>query len=177
MSLGRLPTHDKFIIKLSPEIKEYRSPSIPCLLDFEKFAKVRGGIPKETSARTWVSAIWNSWFDETFPPSENSSEGIELLKGTNAVDSQEANLPIELVDSIQPVLLEGETVSIDDLEEEVRRLTEIIEKDEHPSAFHHCRRGAIQKKLGKLKSAMEDLEKVSFQTTWLGKLFSSYQAP
>ncbi|XP_035395143.2 tetratricopeptide repeat protein 6 [Cygnus atratus] len=159
VSLGRLPTHDKFIIKLSPAIKEYQSPSIPCLLDFEKFAKVRGGIPKETSARAWVSAIWNSWFDETFPPSESASEGIELLKGTNAVDSQEANLPIELVDSIQPVLLEGETVNIDDLEEEVRRLTEIIEKDEHPSAFHYCRRGAIQKKLGKLKSAMEDLEK------------------
>ncbi|XP_035184240.1 tetratricopeptide repeat protein 6 isoform X2 [Oxyura jamaicensis] len=57
VSLGRLPTHDKFIIKLSPAIKEYRSPSIPCLLDFEKFAKVRGGIPKETSARTWAISL------------------------------------------------------------------------------------------------------------------------
>eukprot|EP00075_Anas_platyrhynchos_P025087 XP_027314340.1 tetratricopeptide repeat protein 6 isoform X2 [Anas platyrhynchos] len=57
VSLGRLPTHDKFIIKLSPEIKEYRSPSTPCLLDFEKFARVRGGIPKETSARAWAISL------------------------------------------------------------------------------------------------------------------------
>ncbi|XP_014797123.1 PREDICTED: tetratricopeptide repeat protein 6 [Calidris pugnax] len=130
-------------------------------LSFEKSAKVRGEIPKETSARVLVHGIWNCWFDETFPSSGTASEekDAELLKGTEMVDSQEANLQIELVDSIQPVLLEGATVSIEDLEEEVRRLTEIIEKEEHPSAFHYCRRGAIQRKLGKLKSAMDDLEK------------------
>nr|XP_009485359.1 PREDICTED: uncharacterized protein LOC104034168 [Pelecanus crispus] len=161
VSLGRLPIHDKFSIKVSPAVKQYQSPSIPCLLDFEKFAEVRGGIPKETSVRMWVSGIWNCWFDETFPPSGTASEekDTELLKGTEMVDSQEANLQIELVDSMQPVLLEGATVSIEDLEKEVRRLTELIEKEEHPSAFYYCRRGAIQRKLGKLKSAMDDLEK------------------
>ncbi|KAM6204870.1 tetratricopeptide repeat protein 6, partial [Sarcoramphus papa] len=161
MSLGRLPIHDKFSIKVSSAIKQYQSPSVPCLLDFEKFAKVRGGIPKETSAHMWVSGIWNCWFDETFPPSGTASEekDTELLKGTETMDSQEANLQIELVDSVQPVLLEGATVSIEDLEKEVRRLTELIENEEHPSAFHYCRRGAIQRKLGKLKSAMDDLEK------------------
>ncbi|XP_009984611.1 PREDICTED: uncharacterized protein LOC104379110, partial [Tauraco erythrolophus] len=160
VSLGRLPIHDTFSIKVSSAIKQYQSPSIPCLLDFEKFAEVRGGIPKEISARMWVSGIWNCWFDETFPPSETASgEDTELQKGTKMVDSQEANLQIELVDSLQPVLLEGATVSIEDLEKEVRRLTELIEKEEHPSAFHYCRRGAIQRKLGKLKSAMDDLEK------------------
>ncbi|XP_009472781.1 PREDICTED: tetratricopeptide repeat protein 6 [Nipponia nippon] len=161
VSLGRLPVHDKISIKVSPAIKQYQSPSIPCLLDFEKFAKARGGIPKETSARMWVSGIWNCWFDENFPPSGTASEekDTELLKGTETVDSQEANPQIELVDSMQPVLLEGATVSIEDLEKEVRRLTELIEKEEHPSAFHYCRRGAIQRKLGKLKSAMDDLEK------------------
>ncbi|XP_050753053.1 tetratricopeptide repeat protein 6 [Gymnogyps californianus] len=161
MSLGRLPIHDKFSIKVSSAIKQYQSPSVPCLLDFEKFAKVRGGIPKETSAHMWVSGIWNCWFDETFPPSGTASEekDTELLKGTETMDSQEANLQIELVDTVQPVLLEGATVSIEDLEKEVRRLTELIENEEHPSAFHYCRRGAIQRKLGKLKSAMDDLEK------------------
>ncbi|XP_049681960.1 tetratricopeptide repeat protein 6 [Accipiter gentilis] len=161
VSLGRLSICDKFSTKVSSAIKQYQSPSIPCLLDFEKFAKVRGGIPEETSARMWVSGIWNCWFDETFPPSGTASEekDTELLKGTEMADSQEANVQIELVDSIQPVLLEGATVSIEDLEKEVRRLTELIEKEEHPSAFHYCRRGAIQRKLGKLKSAMDDLEK------------------
>ncbi|XP_063187863.1 tetratricopeptide repeat protein 6 [Chroicocephalus ridibundus] len=154
VSLGRLPINDKFGIKVSSAIKQYQSHSIPCLLDFEKFAKVRGGIPKETSARMWVHGIWNCWFDETFPPRGTASEDkdIELLKGTEMVDSQ-------LVDSMQPVLLEDATVSVEDLEKEVRRLTELIEKEEHPSAFHYCRRGAIQRKLGKLKSAMDDLEK------------------
>ncbi|XP_075357745.1 tetratricopeptide repeat protein 6 [Mycteria americana] len=160
VSLGRLPIHDKFSIKVSSAVKKYQSPSIPCLLDFEKFAKVRGGIAKESSARVWVSGIWNCWFDETFPPSGTAEEkDTELLQVNETVDSQEANLQIELVDSIQPVLLEGTTVSIEDLEKEVRRLTELIEKEEHPSAFHFCRRGAIQRKLGKLKSAMDDLEK------------------
>nr|XP_009917822.1 PREDICTED: uncharacterized protein LOC104318312 [Haliaeetus albicilla] len=161
VSLGRLSIRDKFSTKVSSAIKQYQSPSIPCLLDFEKFAKVRGGIPEETSARMWVSGIWNCWFDETFPPSGTASEekDTELLKGTEMVDFQEANVQIELVDSIQPVLLEGATVSIEDLEKEVRRLSELIEKEEHPSAFHYCRRGAIQRKLGKLKSAMDDLDK------------------
>ncbi|KAM6273869.1 tetratricopeptide repeat protein 6 [Porphyrio hochstetteri] len=161
VSLGKLPIHDKFSSKVPSAIKKCQSPSIPCFLDFEKFAKGRGGIPKDTSARLWVRGIWNCWFDETFLPSKTAYEekDTELLKETETVDSQEANPQIELVDSIQPVPLEGTTVSIEDLEEEVRRLTELIEKEEHPSAFHYCRRGAIRRKLGKLKSAMDDLEK------------------
>ncbi|OPJ83192.1 tetratricopeptide repeat protein 6 isoform C [Patagioenas fasciata monilis] len=155
VSLGRLPIHDQFSIKVSSAIKQYQSPSVPCLLDFEKFAKARGGIPKETCIRMWVCGIWNRWLCETFP----SRETAELPKLTESVDSQESNLQIKLIDSIQPVLLEGGTVSIEDLEKEIRRLTELIEKEENPSAFHYCRRGAIQRKLGKLKSAMDDLEK------------------
>ncbi|XP_042670912.1 tetratricopeptide repeat protein 6 isoform X2 [Centrocercus urophasianus] len=160
VSLGRLLIHNEFIIKVSPTIKLYQSPSVPCLLDFEKFAKVRGGIPKETSARAWVSGIWSCWFDETFPASGTVPEkGPELLEGAKAVGSKETNLQIELVDSIQPVLLDDAVVNTEDLEEEVRRLTDLIEKVEHPSAFQYCRRGAIRRKLGKLKSAMDDLEK------------------
>ncbi|XP_064920077.1 tetratricopeptide repeat protein 6 isoform X2 [Columba livia] len=155
VSLGRLPIHDQFSIKVSSAVKQYQSSSVPCLLDFEKFAKARGGIPKETCVRMWVCEIWNRWLCETFP----SCETAELPKRTESVDSQESNLQIKLIDSIQPVLLEGATVSIEDLEKEIRRLTELIEKEENPSAFHYCRRGAIQRKLGKLKSAMDDLEK------------------
>ncbi|XP_030308343.1 tetratricopeptide repeat protein 6 [Calypte anna] len=156
VSLGRLPIHDKFSIKVSSAIKQYQSPSIPCLLDFARFAKVRGGIPKGTSARVWVSGIWNCWLEETLPyKSASEDKDAELLTGTETV--QEPNLQIELLDSIQPVLPEDARVSIEDLEKEVRQLTELIE--EHPSAFHYCRRGAIQRKLGKLKSAMDDLEK------------------
>ncbi|KAM8807935.1 tetratricopeptide repeat protein 6 [Eudromia elegans] len=159
-SLGRLPIHDKFSIKVSSAVRQYRSPSIPCILDFEKFVKVKGEIPKDTSARKWVSEIWDCWFEETFPASRTDFEtSIKLLKGTKKVDVQEADLRSELVDSMQPVLLEDAAVSVGDLEEEVRRLTVLIEKEEQPLAFHYCRRGAIRRKLGKLKSAMDDLEK------------------
>ncbi|XP_071602190.1 tetratricopeptide repeat protein 6 isoform X2 [Heliangelus exortis] len=158
VSLGRLPIHDKFSIKVSSAIKQYQSPSIPCLLDFDRFAKVRGGIPKGTSAHVWVSGIWNCWLEETLPyKSASEDKDAELLTGTETRYLQEPNPEIELVDSIQPVLPEDARVSIEDLEKEVRQLTELIE--EHPSAFHYCRRGAIQRKLGKLKSAMDDLEK------------------
>lgn len=94
MSLRSLPVNDKFNIKVSPAIRQYQSCSIPCLLDFEKFAKLGGGIPKETSVCTWVSGIWNCWFDEIFPSSRTASEDkdTELLKGTETVDSQDTNL-------------------------------------------------------------------------------------
>ncbi|KAM9554608.1 uncharacterized protein ACIB01_007127 isoform 1-T1 [Guaruba guarouba] len=167
VSLRSLPVHDKFSIKVSSAIKQYWSCSIPCLLDFEKFAKLRGVIPKETSVLTWVSGIWNFWFDAIFPSSRTASEDMdtELLKGTGTVDSQDANLQIELVGSIKPVLLEDATVSIEDLEKEVRQLTELIE-EEHPSASHYCRHGTMQIKLGKLMSAMDDLEKVSLMASF-----------
>lgn len=135
------------------------------MLDFEKFEKSKGGIPKDLGVREWVRGIWDSWFDEAFPPSRASTEekDAKVLTDTKKVDSAEQGKPdleIELMDSVNPALVE-DIAEIEDLETEINRLTVLIEKEENSSAFHYCRRGAINRKLGKLKSAMDDLEKVS----------------
>ncbi|XP_042714425.2 tetratricopeptide repeat protein 6 isoform X3 [Chrysemys picta bellii] len=163
VSLGRLHIQNKFSIRVSPAVQRYRSPSLPCLLDFEKFAKSKGGIPKDLDDREWVRGIWNSWFDEAFPPSRASTEekDAKVLTDTKKVDSAEQGKPdleIDLMDSANPVLVE-DLADIEDLETEINRLTLLIENEGNSLAFHYCRRGAINRKLGKLKSAMDDLEK------------------
>ncbi|KAH1170981.1 tetratricopeptide repeat protein 6 isoform X2 [Mauremys mutica] len=163
VSLGRLHIENKFSIRVSPAVHRYRSPSLPCLLDFEKFAKSEGGIPKDLDVREWVRGIWNSWFDEAFPPSRASTEekDAKVLTDTKKVDSAEQGKPdleIDLMDSVNPVLVE-DIADIEDLETEINKLTLLIENEGNSSAFHYCRRGAINRKLGKLKSAMDDLEK------------------
>ncbi|XP_067388344.1 tetratricopeptide repeat protein 6 [Emydura macquarii macquarii] len=145
------------------EFRHYRSPSLPCLLDFKKFAESKNGIPKNLDVREWVRGIWNSWFDEAFPPSRASTEekDAKVLPDTKKVDSAEQRKPdleIELIDSANPVWVE-DTADIEDLKTEINRLTLLIEKEGNSSPFHYCRRGAINRKLGKLKSAMDDLEK------------------
>ncbi|XP_030415094.1 tetratricopeptide repeat protein 6 isoform X5 [Gopherus evgoodei] len=163
VSLGRLHIENKFSIRVSPAVQCYRSPSLPYLLDFEKFAKSKGGIPKDLDVREWVRGFWNTWFDEAFPPSRASTEekDAKVLTDTKKVDSADQGKPdlkIDLMDSMNPVLVE-DIADIEDLETEINRLTLLIENEGNSSAFHYCRRGAINRKLGKLKSAMDDLEK------------------
>lgn len=86
-------------------------------------------------------------------------QDAELLKGTEIMDFQEANIKVEIVDSMQPDL-QSATVSSGNLEKELRRLAELTEKEEHPSVFHYFRHGAIQRKLGKLRSDVDDLEEI-----------------
>lgn len=74
------------------------------------------------------------------------------------MDFQEPSIKVEVVDSVQSVL-RSVTVS-ENLEKELRRLAELTEKEGHPSAFHYCRHGAIQRKLGKVRLAMDDREEV-----------------
>nr|XP_025037743.1 tetratricopeptide repeat protein 6 isoform X1 [Pelodiscus sinensis]XP_025037744.1 tetratricopeptide repeat protein 6 isoform X1 [Pelodiscus sinensis]XP_025037745.1 tetratricopeptide repeat protein 6 isoform X2 [Pelodiscus sinensis] len=162
VSLGRLHIENKFSIRVSPAVRHYRSPSLPCLLDFEKFAKSKDGIPKDLDVHEWVKEIWNNWFDEAFPPSRASTEekDAKVLTDTKKEDSAEQEKPyleVELTDLENSIFVE-DIAAIEDLETEINRLTLLIEKEGKPSAFHYCRRGALKRKLGKLKSAMDDLE-------------------
>lgn len=83
----------------------------------------------------WVSRIWNCCLGETSPPVGTAEEKDRITKRNRDHGLSKANIKAELVDSMQPVLRSA-TISSENLEKELRRLTELTETEEHPSAFH-----------------------------------------
>lgn len=138
--------------KPSASWKPKPSLSLPLLLDFESFAVDRGGIPDTTPPREWVRDLWDAWFDELFPP-------LEKIQNTDSVSGGLEENPQELdrVD-LSEVLEEG--LTIQDLERDVAKLTQVMTESGNHSAFDLCRRGALQIKLGYLNQALEDLNAV-----------------
>lgn len=146
---------------MSQAVRNYRSPSLPCFLDFEKIAVKPGGIPEAYGSYGWAKTLWNKWFDEVYPPSRES-EDDRILLDRKYLEEESTTQEKELTDSVNPLLLEGETDAFEELESEIHRVTQRIEEG-CSSAFNYCRRGAIYRKIGKLKAAMDDLEEVSFK--------------
>lgn len=130
--------------------------SLPQLFNFESFAADRGGIPDKTPPREWVRDLWDSWFDELFPP-------LEKIQSTDSVsggleENQETEIQeLDRVD-LSEVLEDGLTIS--DLEREVDKLTQVLTESGNYSVFNLCRRGALQIRLGFLNQALEDLNAV-----------------
>ncbi|XP_030069551.1 tetratricopeptide repeat protein 6 [Microcaecilia unicolor] len=148
-----------------PEMpRHYRYPSLPLLLDFKTFAENRGGIPEGFVVREWVRDIWNTWFDEVFPPSRPSTSEKHEVMDKDKVRSQEQEEDMQRIDyvkrldSVSPVLVDS-SLSVEDLQREVDRLTELIDLKGETSVFNYYRRGALNRKLGKLKEALIDLNK------------------
>ncbi|OCT68656.1 uncharacterized protein ttc6.L [Xenopus laevis] len=136
-----------------------RSSSLPRRLDFSSFVKKYGGIHGNSVVREWVRDIWNTWFDEVFPPSSASSDNeeeqpfriSEIIEGLIKKSISWAQ------DSVEPVLIEDPGALVEDLEKEIAHLTALIDEKEIPCAFHCCRKGALNRKLGKLSLAIQDL--------------------
>ncbi|XP_062974543.1 tetratricopeptide repeat protein 6 [Elgaria multicarinata webbii] len=153
ISLGKLHAHNKFSIKVSHVVQCYRSPSLPCMMDFEKFAEKQGRKPDNFDNYVWARTIWIKWFDEIYSPTaEDKVKSVSSKK-----DMEEKTTEKELVDTVNPLLWEGKTDELEQYQSEIDKITQLI--NEGCSAFHYCRRGAIYRKIGKLKSAMDDLEK------------------
>ncbi|KAJ7344967.1 hypothetical protein JRQ81_000917 [Phrynocephalus forsythii] len=155
LSLGKLPTHNKFIIQVSRSVQHYRSPSLPCRLDFAKFVEVQGRKPEDSDDYLWVRMIWNKWFDELYPPSRPSTEDKTV---SSKKEPGEETKEEEITDSVNPLLVEGRTEELEQCLSEINRITQQINEG-YSSAFSYCRRGAIYRKIGKMKAAMDDLEK------------------
>ncbi|XP_064783069.1 uncharacterized protein ttc6 [Oncorhynchus masou masou] len=149
-----------------------RYPSLPLVLDFESFAADQGGIPDVLPPREWVRDIWDAWFDQLFPPLEESSSTSKKESDSSkrapssSLQSGALKKPGEkvlMLDEIQPLDWVDLSLTLDqglttgDLEGEVAKLTQAIAQQDRPSAFDLCRRGALQKKLGRLNQALEDL--------------------
>ncbi|XP_016129583.1 uncharacterized protein ttc6, partial [Sinocyclocheilus grahami] len=126
-------------------------PSLPMLLDFETFATDHGGIPDTTPPREWVRDIWDTWFDEVFPPLENLQSAGSFPGGL-----EENQLPQDEIQDLDKVVLD-EGLNTVDLEHEVAKLTQTLTESGNYSAFDCCRRGALYIKLGYLNQALEDL--------------------
>uniref|UniRef100_A0ABM5FAT0 Tetratricopeptide repeat protein 6 isoform X2 n=1 Tax=Pogona vitticeps TaxID=103695 RepID=A0ABM5FAT0_9SAUR len=154
VSLGKLPTHNKFIIQVSRAVQHYRSPSLPCWLDFAKFLEEQGRKPEDTDDYLFVRMIWNKWFDELYPPSRPSTEDKSV---SSKKEREEETKEKEITDSVNPLLIEGRTEELEQCLSEINRISQINE--ECLSAFNYCRRGALYRKIGKMKAAMDDLEK------------------
>ncbi|KAL0968964.1 hypothetical protein UPYG_G00220560 [Umbra pygmaea] len=150
-----------------------RCPSLPLVLDFEGFAADRGGIPHTLPPREWVTDIWDSWFDGLFLPEKSSSAAKKVLEFSDKVPGGVQNWAPEgqrkprekdftldeilALDSVDLSLNLDQGLTAKDLEGEVAKLNQAIAQQDNPSAFDLCRRGALQKKMGWLHKALEDL--------------------
>uniref|UniRef100_UPI00398E5DDC uncharacterized protein ttc6 isoform X3 n=1 Tax=Pristiophorus japonicus TaxID=55135 RepID=UPI00398E5DDC len=150
-----------------------RSSSLPSLLNFDAYAKQQRGINAGVADREWVRDIWNEWFDQVFPPLQQSSESatdikdiLQVLKGKEPpLDLREIELqnllPLaeqetKMYHYFHPMDSEPE-VTQDTFQSELSKLEYLINVKGESTAFNYCRRGALFRRQGQLKSAMEDL--------------------
>ncbi|XP_071786267.1 uncharacterized protein [Asterias amurensis] len=153
-------------LRVPPKVRSHRRGSLPELLDFEEFVQEKKDKDEPNSIREWVRGIWDAWFDEVFPSSDVDSESdfeeelSPVISPTKRRVSGASSAASVEIDIIQPIMeTEDDRDIVEWLHEEVLQLTEIIERAEKPSPFDLCRRGAMYRKLGKLKQAWEDLNR------------------
>lgn len=114
------------------------------------------GIPREKADGQPMNLLFNIYCPKkateeekvvkTFVPKDLSEEMKEPPK-LELSDSLTSSLPPDVIKHY---------------ESQVKILTEEINHKKKYLAFLYCRRGAIYRKLGKLQSAMNDLQEVSF---------------
>lgn len=155
MSHGILPGQKKCLLKIPLYERHFQCPSLPSLLNFDKFVQSKGGISENSDPRTWVIDL----FSKHKPQKTTSREKIVKILVPKDVSKEVKEPPkLELSDSLKSDL---PPEVIKHYESEVEILTEEINNKKIYPAFSYCRRGAIYRKLGKLQSAMNDLQEVS----------------
>ncbi|XP_013923111.1 PREDICTED: tetratricopeptide repeat protein 6-like [Thamnophis sirtalis] len=150
--------HKKYSIKVSRAIQLYRNPSLPYLLNFETFAQKQGK-GSEDSDYLWARLVWNKWFEERFVSKNKSDEDKQMLgKHLLTQEIEDVTKERELPNYVNPFLFDGKKEELEQCEQEIERITQEINKG-CATAFNYCRRGAIYRKIGKMQSALDDLEK------------------
>ncbi|XP_051002460.1 tetratricopeptide repeat protein 6 [Acomys russatus] len=151
-SYGLLPGQKKYFLKVPVYDRLIRCPSVPTVLNFEQFVQSRGGIPENTDPHTWVLEMFAKDKPQKAPMPvayvrKDVPEPLMELTKLELSDHVKSDLPPELIRYY---------------ESEVEKLTEEIKNEKKTSVFAYCRRGAIYRKLGKLQSAMNDLQETIF---------------
>uniref|UniRef100_A0A8C3YDX3 Tetratricopeptide repeat domain 6 n=1 Tax=Catagonus wagneri TaxID=51154 RepID=A0A8C3YDX3_9CETA len=154
VSHGILPGQKKFLLRVPLYERQLRCPSLPLCLNFDKFAQSKGGIPENSDPRKWALDVL------TRPEHKKSTtprEKVVKISVDKDLSERMKKPPpkLELSDSLETGL---PPEVIKRYESEVEILTEEINKKKKYPAFLYCRRGALYRKLGKLQSAMNDLQ-------------------
>ncbi|KAG3261124.1 tetratricopeptide repeat domain 6 [Ictidomys tridecemlineatus] len=149
LSHGILPGERKCFLKVPLYERQVRCPSLPLKLDFDKFVESRGGIPRNTNPRMWAAEIFIKDKIPKVPPPvvktsvvKEISEKVEEPPKLELSDFLGCDLPPEVIEHYKS---------------EVKTLTQQINNKILPEVAY-CRRGAIYRHLGKLQSAMNDLQ-------------------
>ncbi|XP_060149591.1 tetratricopeptide repeat protein 6 [Globicephala melas] len=151
-SHGILPGQKKFLLRVPLYERLLRCPSVPLCLNFDKFAQSKGRIPENSGPQTWALDMFSK------PKQKKTTPREKVVKISVHEDSSERvkkTPEIELSDSLESRL---PPAVIRHYESEVEILTEEINSKKKYPAFLYCRRGALYRKLGKLQSAMNDLQ-------------------
>ncbi|XP_007936761.2 tetratricopeptide repeat protein 6 [Orycteropus afer afer] len=155
LSHGMLHEQKKYLLKVPLYERQIRCPSLPSCLDFEEFARSKGGIPENIDAQTWAISMWSKHKIQP-KTTEKKIIKIALKRDESAVkEPPKIELSNSLCSDLPPEVIKY-------YESEVEILTKEINEKKKFSAFSYCRRGAIYRKLGKLKSAMNDLQEAIF---------------
>ncbi|XP_052281417.1 uncharacterized protein LOC127878913 isoform X2 [Dreissena polymorpha] len=171
-SMIRIPKPIERELRVPQRVREGSRRSLPDIFSFEDYSR-RKGKKKEADTREWVRDIWNTWFDEVYPPTpedsdyeeeeelteEQLAEKEEEEKKKKRKDSLSSSVP-EGMEYIEPVTESEETLEVYQIiMEEIEKLTGDMIKATKPKAFDFCRRGALYRKIGYIKAAEEDLSK------------------
>uniref|UniRef100_A0A8C9UW70 Tetratricopeptide repeat domain 6 n=1 Tax=Spermophilus dauricus TaxID=99837 RepID=A0A8C9UW70_SPEDA len=149
LSHGILPGERKCFLKVPLYERQVRCPSLPLKLDFDKFVESRGGIPRNTNPQMWAAEIFiKDKIPKVHPPvvktsvEKEISEKVEEPPKLELSDFLGCDLPPDVIEHYKS---------------EVKTLTQQINNKILPEVAY-CRRGAIYRHLGKLQSAMNDLQ-------------------
>ncbi|XP_056666978.1 tetratricopeptide repeat protein 6 isoform X1 [Monodelphis domestica] len=165
-SLVILLQQKKFFLRVPIYVRRSRCPSLPSVLNFDKFVEKHGGIPKNIRPYHWALDFWISEYHEFAPSPEPEfveqgtvqTAPVETVPAVPIIETKNLS-KIELDDFINPDLSEH---VVQYLEKEIEKLTQELKQKQKMPAFLYCRRGAIYRKLGKLKMAMDDLQEAIF---------------
>jgi hypothetical protein len=153
MSHGILPGQKKYFIKVPVYERQIRCPSAPAYLSFDEFVQSKGGTPANSDPWTWAISFINAKRQK--PPKQTVETSVSKELPEKVSESTKLELNDYVTCGLPPEVIRY-------YEAQVEILTEEINNKETFPVFAYCRRGAIYRKLGKLQSAMNDLQKVSF---------------
>ncbi|KAG5198250.1 hypothetical protein JEQ12_007940 [Ovis aries] len=152
LSHGILPGQKKYLLRIPQYERVLRCPSVPLDLNFDKSAQIKR-ILEHNDPQTWAPEMVSQFKQKKTTPrvkisvDKDSFETVKQSAKLDLSDSLTCGLPLAVIKHY---------------ESEVEILTEEINSKKKYPAFLYCRRGALYRKLGKLQSAMNDLQEAIF---------------